>query len=162
MLDRLGHKMKLLFPGGKIEQGESREEALHREIMEELDAQIIIDTLFETVEWDYPDFHLTMHCYLCTFENEHYTLREHEDARWISADSLMSVDWLPADLEVVRRLSLLQAVKARHSVRRYIDKPLSQEIIDKLNEKIRECNEKGNLHIQLAVNEKRGFNGIMA
>lgn len=150
------------FPGGKIEEGESLEEALHREIREELDAQITIDTLFETIEWDYPDFHLTMHCYLCTLENDNYTLKEHEDARWIEADYLFSVDWLPADLEVVRRLSLLHAVRARHSIRRYIDKPLSQEVIDKLNEKIRECNEKGNLHIQLVVNEKRGFNGIMA
>lgn len=84
------------FPGGKMEAGESPEQALVREIREELDAEIVIDSFLHTVEWDYPDFHLTMHCYMCTLNGEAHFL-EHEAARWLTADAFGSVRWLPAD-----------------------------------------------------------------
>jgi 8-oxo-dGTP diphosphatase len=95
------------FPGGKIQQGESREKALIREIKEELDAEIVIDRFHATVDYNYPEFHLTMHCYLCHFLNGNYTLKEHLSARWLSADSLNTVQWLPADLNLVAELSQL-------------------------------------------------------
>ena len=85
------------FPGGKMEPGESPEAALRREIREELDTEIHILKLLQTVEWDYPKFHLTMHCYLCTLTQEDIHLIEHESARWLDADSLGDVRWLPAD-----------------------------------------------------------------
>ena len=89
------------FPGGKIEPGETPEAALQREIREELDTDIAIDRLLKTVEWDYPTFHLTMHCYLCHVVSGALTLKEHESARWLSANELDSVAWLPADKVVV-------------------------------------------------------------
>ena len=89
------------FPGGKMEAGESREEALRREIREELDTEINIGKLLCTVEYDYPAFHLTMHCYLCSVVSGTLELKEHESARWLSADGLESVDWLPADLQIL-------------------------------------------------------------
>ena len=85
------------FPGGKMEPGESPEEALVREIREELDAEIDIRRLLHTVDWDYPSFHLTMHCYVCTLKEEAIHLNEHESARWLTQDTLRSVQWLPAD-----------------------------------------------------------------
>ena len=94
-------KDKWEFPGGKVEAGESREEALRREIREELDAEIAVGKLLCTVEYDYPAFHLTMHCYLCSVVSETLVLKEHESARWLSADGLESVDWLPADIQVI-------------------------------------------------------------
>lgn len=94
-------KDKWEFPGGKMEAGESREEALRREIREELDAEIHIDNFLCTVEYDYPAFHLTMHCYLCSVVSGTLELKEHESARWLSADGLESVDWLPADLQIL-------------------------------------------------------------
>ena len=94
------------FPGGKIEQGETPEEALKREISEELSAEINVDELFSTVDYDYPKFHLTMHCYLCHVESGHLELKEHEAAKWLSKDELESVDWLPADWDLVRKLKL--------------------------------------------------------
>ncbi len=97
MLDRLGHKMKLLFPGGKMEPGESPQQALVREIREELDAEISVGKLIDTVEWDYPNFHLTMHCFWCTLAGEALHLNEHEAAAWLTKDTLFSVRWLPAD-----------------------------------------------------------------
>ena len=88
------------FPGGKIELGESPEEALLREIREELEACIVIENLVTTVEWDYPKFHLTMHCYWCHVESGSLILKEHEAARWLAANELESVQWLPADRQV--------------------------------------------------------------
>ena len=92
------------FPGGKIEPGESRESALRREIQEELGIDITIDKFLCTTDYDYPSFHLTMHCYLCSVESVEIELREHKSARWLTADLLDSVEWLPADLEVVEML----------------------------------------------------------
>lgn len=92
------------FPGGKIEAGESPEEALQREIWEELETRIVIERLVTTVEWDYPKFHLKMHCYWCHIESGSLTLKEHEAARWLAADELESVKWLPADLQILDKI----------------------------------------------------------
>ena len=92
------------FPGGKIDAGETPEEALCREIKEELDTEIAVDKLFKTINYDYPTFHITMHCYLCTIENGSLTLLEHEAAKWLSLEQLDSVTWLPADLLVIAEL----------------------------------------------------------
>lgn len=92
------------FPGGKMEPGESSEEALRREIREELSAEISVDQLVCTVEYDYPKFHLTMHCYICSLQSEALHLNEHEAARWLAISELYNVRWLPADEEVVGRL----------------------------------------------------------
>ena len=94
-------KDKWEFPGGKMEAGESREEAMRREIREELDTEINIGKLLCTVEYDYPAFHLTMHCYLCSVVSGTLVLKEHESARWLPAEALESVDWLPADLQIL-------------------------------------------------------------
>ena len=90
------------FPGGKMEAGETPEEALKREIREELSAEISVGELLTTVEYDYPKFHLTMHCFLCTLVGEALHLNEHEAARWLTKDELNSVKWLPADEIVVK------------------------------------------------------------
>lgn len=95
------------FPGGKIESGERPEEALVREIQEELDAEIEVGGLLETVEWDYPDFHLTMHCFLCSLLSDSFHLNEHEAAAWLTPKALHSVKWLPADEGLVDRISKL-------------------------------------------------------
>lgn len=97
-------KDKWEFPGGKMEPGESPEEALVREIREELDTEIEVGELLTTVEYTYPAFHLTMHCYLCSVKSGSLTLKEHEAARWLDRDSLWSVDWLPADIGVISAL----------------------------------------------------------
>ena len=89
------------FPGGKMEVGETPEEALKREIREELSAEISVGELLTTVEYDYPKFHLTMHCFLCTLVGEALHLNEHEAARWLTKDELDTVKWLPADEEVI-------------------------------------------------------------
>ena len=85
------------FPGGKIEAGESPQDALKREISEELDAEISVGELMQTVEWDYPDFHLTMHCFISRLVSESLRLNEHEAATWLTHETLRSVKWLPAD-----------------------------------------------------------------
>ena len=85
------------FPGGKMEVGESPQEALRREINEELDADIQVTELLETVEWDYPNFHLTMHCFIFSLLSESLHLNEHEAATWLTHETLRSVKWLPAD-----------------------------------------------------------------
>ena len=99
------------FPGGKIEPGESTEDALKREIREELATEIEVDELLTTVEYDYPKFHLTMHCYLCTIISGDLSLLEHEDARWLALDELDCVKWLPADKDVVEKLSTTFAMQ---------------------------------------------------
>ena len=96
------------FPGGKMEPGESPEQALKREIWEELETEIIVEWLVKTVEWEYPQFHLTMHCYWCHVNSGSLTLNEHEAARWLSPDQLDNVDWLPADRVVVEQLKVWQ------------------------------------------------------
>lgn len=92
------------FPGGKVEIGESPKQALRREIREELATEISVGKLLHTVEYDYSHFHLTMHCYLCKVESGNLTLLEHEAAKWLSLDNLQSVNWLPADREVLEYL----------------------------------------------------------
>ncbi|MBQ6956368.1 MAG: 8-oxo-dGTP diphosphatase MutT [Bacteroidales bacterium] len=89
------------FPGGKMESGETPEQALKREIWEELSTVIGVDELFCTVEYDYPAFHLKMHCYLCSLLTETLHLNEHEAARWLVNDELDCVEWLPADRQVI-------------------------------------------------------------
>ena len=93
------------FPGGKIEPGESPQQALRREIREELDAVIEVGELLRTINYDYPTFHLTMHCFKCRLANGHLTLLEHEAAKWLTPSDLQSVRWLPADEEIIQDLS---------------------------------------------------------
>ncbi len=93
------------FPGGKVEEGETSRTALVREIREELDTEIAVGELFDTVEYDYPAFHLSMDCFLCKVVSGKLVLKEHEDARWLSREQLDSVDWLPADIGLIRKLA---------------------------------------------------------
>lgn len=92
------------FPGGKIEPGETPQEALIREIREELNTEIQVGDLIETVEYDYPDFHLSMDCFWCQVVEGSLELKEHEAARWLNKENLYSVDWLPADISLIARI----------------------------------------------------------
>lgn len=92
------------FPGGKIEPGETPQEALCREIKEELDVEIYVGEPFQTVEYDYPNFHLSMDCFLCGVKSGKVVLKEHEASRWLTVDELDSVDWLPADRGLIEGL----------------------------------------------------------
>lgn len=93
------------FPGGKVEAGESPEEALRREIREELEVEVNVGGLIDTIEYDYPAFHLSMKCYACTIAGGSPHLLEHEAARWLSADQLDSVAWLPADITLIPKIA---------------------------------------------------------
>ena len=93
------------FPGGKVEAGERPEEALRREIREELEVDVNVGDLIDTIEYDYPAFHLSMKCYACTIAGGSPHLLEHEAARWLSADQLDSVAWLPADITLIPKIA---------------------------------------------------------
>ncbi len=92
------------FPGGKIEAGETPQEALKREIMEELDTEVKVGALIDTIEYDYPNFHLSMDCFICNILEGDLVLKEHEASKWLSKDELYSVDWLPADKEIIEKI----------------------------------------------------------
>jgi 8-oxo-dGTP diphosphatase len=89
------------FPGGKVEPGESAQEALKREIMEELNTEISVGAYIDTIEYDYPAFHLSMDCFWCEVVNGQLELKEHEAARWVTGEQIEEVDWLPADLTIL-------------------------------------------------------------
>lgn len=92
------------FPGGKIEAGETPKEALKCEIMEELDTEISVGELIDTIEYDYPEFHLSMDCFWCEMVSGDLVLKEHEAAKWLDKEMLYSVDWLPADVRLIEKI----------------------------------------------------------
>ena len=96
------------FPGGKIEEGETPQEALKREIMEELDTEISVGELIDTIEYDYPTFHLSMDCFWCEVIKGNLVLKEAEDAKWLKKNELDKVDWLPAEVELIGKIGMGQ------------------------------------------------------
>ncbi len=92
------------FPGGKVEAGEAPEQALAREIREELDTEVEVGEYLDTIEYDYPSFHLSMRCYWCTVKSGNLVLKEHEAAKWLSKETLDSVEWLPADITIIEKI----------------------------------------------------------
>ena len=97
-------KGKWEFPGGKVEENETPQNALKREILEELNVEIFVGDLIETIEYDYPTFHLSMDCFWCVITNGDIALMEAEDAKWLTKETLYSVDWLPADISLVKTI----------------------------------------------------------
>ena len=93
------------FPGGKIEEGETPQEALVREIKEELNVEIEVGELLDVVEYDYPNFHLSMDCFICKIKSGEVVLNEHEAAKWLTKETLDSVEWLPADLGLIEKIN---------------------------------------------------------
>ena len=112
LVTQRSEKMKLPlkweFPGGKIESGESHTQALQREIKEEMEVSISVDEFFMTVDYDYTSFHLTMHCYICTLKNRNVVLNDHKQIVWVTLDNIKNYNWLPADRNVVEKLTNFQ------------------------------------------------------
>ena len=92
------------FPGGKIEEGETPQEALVREIKEELETEIVVEDLIDTIEYDYPKFHLSMDCFWAEIVSGNLTLKEHESAKWLTKDEFDTVKWLPADITLIEKI----------------------------------------------------------